>query len=155
MFVATGQRGFCTGTVTPWREVLPLHSAAADGCLLVGARFRNFISRVWVHWMRPFPPLQQETSYWVPPFQRRSSQSLSPATQKNVASGKSSSSGVIRVAQYEKEKKNRLQRVWKLFSGTFSEARLAAYSSCSRQYTLKATYPCAQTTLINQLRGLQ
>lgn len=55
---------------------------------------------------------------------------------------------------YEKKKKNRLERVWKLFSETFSEARLAAYSSCTRQYTLKATYSCAQTTLINQLRGL-
>lgn len=58
------------GGVTPWREVLPLHSAVVDGCLLVGAGFRNFISCVWVHWMRPFPPLQQETSNWVPPFKR-------------------------------------------------------------------------------------
>lgn len=39
--------------VTPSWEVLPLHSGGVDRCLLAGAR--NFITCVWVHWMRPFP----------------------------------------------------------------------------------------------------
>lgn len=58
-------RGAFVRGVTPSREVLPLHSSVVDRCLLVGASFRNFISCVWVHWMRPFPPSQQETSKWL------------------------------------------------------------------------------------------
>lgn len=56
-------RGAFVCGVTPSWEVLPLHSGGMDRCLLAGAR--NFITCVWVHWIRPFRPSLQEASRWV------------------------------------------------------------------------------------------